>query len=371
MERTKSSYVVSVIVPTYNEADNIEVTILKVSSIFDDMQIRSEIIVVDDNSHDGTPEIAESLSDKYPVRVYVRKNERGLATAVMKGFELARGDICLVMDADLSHPLDKIPEMINPILQGKCDMTVGSRYITGGGCAGWPLRRKMISKVSGLLARGLTNLSDATSGFMAIKRSLLNGVKLDPVGWKIVLETIVRLQPRFIEIPIMFVDRQKGESKLNAKARLEYLFHLWKLYSYKYQAIFQFIRFCLVGFSGLVIDTFILVSLVEIVSFDPRIAAVFSFSGAVSWNYIFNRIWTFESGKYTSRVYSYISFFTICVIGLGIRIGVMHLLLEYTGMGKGRLYVLASILGILSATIFNFLGSKYISFSSRIWFSRE
>jgi len=371
MERTKSSYSVSVIVPTYNEADNIEVTILTLFSILYDKKISGEIIVVDDNSPDGTSEVAERLSHEYPVRVYVRKDERGLATAVMRGFELARGDVCVVIDADLSHPLEKIPEMINPILQGKCDMTVGSRYIKGGACKGWSLRRKMISKVSGFLAKGLTDLSDPTSGFMAVKKSLLEGIKLDPIGWKIVLETVVRAQPRFFEIPITFVDRQKGESKLNLKARLEYLFHLWKLYGYKYQAFFQFIRFCLVGLSGLVIDTAILVSLVEILSLDPRVATVFGFLIAVSWNYTFNRIWTFEMGKGASKIYSYVSFVMICIIGLGVRIGVMHLLLEHAGMGKGRRYILASILGILSAAIFNFLCSKHLSFSNRIWFSRE
>ena len=353
MERTKDSYLVSVIVPTYNEAGNIEATIRKVSGMLSDNQINGEIIVVDDNSPDGTPEIASRLSDTCPVRVFVRSNERGLATAVKRGFELARGDICLVIDADLSHPLDKIPEMIHPILQGNCDMTVGSRYIARGGCEGWSLRRRLIRKVSGFLARGVTNLSDPTTGFMAIKRSLLDGLNLDPVGWKIVLEVIVRAKPRVIEIPIIFVDRQKGESKLNVKAQMEYLLHLWKLYSFKYDIVFQFIKFCLVGLSGLVVDTAILVGLVEILSFDPRFAAVFSFSGAASWNYLLNRILTFKDGRYTKKIYSYVSFVIICLMGLGIRIGVMQLLLEYVGMGKGRLYILASILGIFSATIFN------------------
>ena len=229
MERTKDSYLVSVIVPTYNEAGNIEATIRKVSGMLSDNQINGEIIVVDDNSPDGTPEIASRLSDTCPVRVFVRSNERGLATAVKRGFELARGDICLVIDADLSHPLDKIPEMIHPILQGNCDMTVGSRYIARGGCEGWSLRRRLIRKVSGFLARGVTNLSDPTTGFMAIKRSLLDGLNLDPVGWKIVLEVIVRAKPRVIEIPIIFVDRKQGESKMSSSIIKEAISLLFRL----------------------------------------------------------------------------------------------------------------------------------------------
>ena len=198
---------------------------------------------------------------------------------------------------------------------------------------------------------------------MAIRKSLLNGIKLDPVGWKIVLEIIVKTNPRFIEIPIIFADRQKGKSKLGLKAQVDYLRHLWRLYCFKFPTIFQFIKFCLVGLSGLFVDTSVLVSLVELLSFDPRLAAVFAFFAAVSWNYIFNRIWTFETGKSTKLTHSYISFVTVCLIGLSIRIGVMHLLIEYAGMGESPWYILASLLGIVSATIFNFLGSKYIAFS--------
>jgi len=211
---------ISIILPTYNEAENIKLIIPKIFQVINGKNIKAEIIIVDDNSPDGTADIAKKLAQKYPLRVHIRKNERGLATAVMKGFELAKGEICVVMDADLSHPVEKIPEMVKPILEGKCDATVGSRYVNGGDCENWPLIRRIISKGAGLLAKGITNLSDPTSGFMAIKKSLLDGIKLDPVGWKIVLEIIVKTNPRFIEIPIIFADRQKGKSKLGLKAIL-------------------------------------------------------------------------------------------------------------------------------------------------------
>lgn len=232
---------ISIILPTYNEADNIKLIVPKISKLFTDKDIKGEIVVVDDNSPDGTADVARTLSQKYPVRVYVRKNERGLATAVMKGFELARGEICLIMDADLSHPVDKIPEMINPIVQGNCDATVGSRYIAGGGCENWSSIRRIVSKGSGILALGLTNLSDPTSGFMAIKKSVLEGIKLDPIGWKIVLEVIVKTNSRFKEIPIVFADRQFGKSKLDLKVQKEYLGHLWRLYLYKYPTLKAFL----------------------------------------------------------------------------------------------------------------------------------
>lgn len=354
---------ISIILPTYNEADNIKLIVPKLSKVLNDNDIQGEIIVVDDNSPDGTAHIALELAERYPVRVHVRNNERGLSKAVMKGFELAEGDIYVVMDADLSHPLEKIPAMVRPILEGKCDATVGSRYIIGGSCESWSLPRKIISKGAGLLAKGVTTLSDPTSGFMAIRKSIIDEIRLDPLGWKIVLEVIVKTNPRTFEIPIIFGDRKEGESKLGFKAQIDYIHHLWRLYCYKFPGIFQFVKFCLVGISGLFVDTAVLVSLVALLSFDPRFAAIFAFSTAVSWNYVFDRAWTFSFGRATKISYSYISFVTICLIGLCIRVGVMHLLIEYAEMGESPWYILSSFLGIAAATIFNFFGSKYIAFS--------
>ena len=111
--------------------------------------------------------------------------------------------------------------------------------LSGGGCEDWPFIRRFISKFSGLLARGLTRLSDPTSGFMAIRKDVLNGVMLDPVGWKIVLEVIVKTGARFQEVPIVFADRQKGESKLDTRVQAQYIAHLWKLYFFKYPVYFS------------------------------------------------------------------------------------------------------------------------------------
>jgi dolichol-phosphate mannosyltransferase len=269
------------------------------------------------------------------------------------------------MDADMSHPVEKIPDMIQPILQGKCDATVGSRYVVGGGAQNWPLLRKIISKGAGLLAKGVTGLSDPTSGFMALRKSILEGITLDPLGWKIVLEVIVKTKSRVMEIPIVFADREEGESKLGLKAQVDYLRHLGRLYAYRYPLFFEFVKFCLVGLTGLVVDTAVLVSLVDHVSLDPRFAAVFAFAAAVSWNYLFNRIWAFESGRSAPVSRSYVFFVSICLGGLGVRIGVMHLLIEYAGMGVKPWYILASFVGIAAATVFNFLGSRYVAFKSR------
>lgn len=224
---------ISVILPTYNESENIGIIVPRIFSVLKGSSLEGEIIIIDDNSPDGTAAVAMELARDKPLKVFVRNNERGLATAVIKGFEIASGDIYVVMDADLSHPVEKIPEMVKPILAGNCDLTVGSRYSGVGGCADWPFIRRVMSKLSGLLARGLTNLSDPTSGFMAIKKDALNGVKLDPVGWKIVLEVVVKTGVKFQEIPIVFSDRLKGRSKLDIKVKVQYIAHLWKLYHFK------------------------------------------------------------------------------------------------------------------------------------------
>ncbi len=221
---------ISVILPTYNESENLRVIVPRIFAVLRGSSLEGEIIIIDDNSPDGTAAVAEKLAGSYPLKVCIRKTERGLATAVMKGFELASGDIYVVMDADLSHPVEKIPEMVKPILEGSCDATVGSRYTSGGGCADWPFTRRFISKFSRLLARGLTRLTDPMSGFMAIRKDCLNGVTLDPVGWKIVLETIVKTGVRFHEVPIIFSERSEGRSKLDARVQAQYLAHLWKLY---------------------------------------------------------------------------------------------------------------------------------------------
>ncbi len=231
---------VSVILPTYNEAENLTIIIPHICSVLAKEGLAYEILVIDDDSPDKTAEVGRSLATRYPVKVHVRTGQRGLAQAVLKGFELARGDICLVMDADLSHPVEKIPDMVHPILQGTCDITVGSRYTAGGACKDWPWTRRITSKIARGIARGLTSLSDPTSGFMALRSTLVQGLDLDPIGWKIVLEVVVKAHARVKEVPIVFSDRRWGKSKLDATVQREYLIHLWRLYRYKYSSWLRF-----------------------------------------------------------------------------------------------------------------------------------
>lgn len=357
---------VSIILPTYNEVENIRQIIPLIHETLLAAGWECEIIVVDDDSPDGTAREALLLKDSYPVVVCRRAGERGLATAVLEGFRLSRGEICVVMDADMSHPVAMIPEMVDPILSGVVEATVGTRYMEGGGSEEWPWYRKFMSHGAGWLARGVTRMSDPTSGFMAIRKSLLQEVELDPVGWKIVLEVIVKTKARFLEIPIVFAERRSGTSKFSVKTQMEYLHHLWKLYRHTHETWAQFLAFCLVGGSGVLIDTIVLVSFVEFLSLTPLASAVFAFIAAVSWNYHWNSGWTFRGIRRENLPLAYVSFVVVCLAGFLVRIGVMYIGIVYGGMGIRPWYVLASVFGIISATVFNFVGAKYVVFRKSV-----
>ena len=225
---------ISIVLPTFNEVDNISIIITKLEEILRREDLAGEVIVVDDDSPDGTAEAAMGTAVELPVRVCVRKGDRGLSKSVIKGLDLSQNEICVVMDSDLSHPVDSIPDMVGPIIDGECDMCVGSRYIKGGGWLNKNTLRGMISRFAGFLARGVTTLTDPTSGFMALRKEILDDVNIDPLGWKIVLEIAVKARPGIKEIPILFSERNAGKSKLGVRAQFDYLHHLWKLYWFRY-----------------------------------------------------------------------------------------------------------------------------------------
>ena len=214
---------VSLIIPTYNEHDNITVLVSKISDALTGYSY--EIIFVDDNSRDGTAEMAESLKDKYPIEVIVRKGKKGLASAVVDGLEHAPGSTVLVMDADLQHPPEVIPDLLAAIEKG-ADIAIASRYIAGGGCQGWGLLRRLISKgaifLSHLLLPATRRAKDPVSGYFAFKKEVVKGARLNPSGFKILMEIMVMGKYESVtEVPFTFVTRQKGESKLNARQQID------------------------------------------------------------------------------------------------------------------------------------------------------
>jgi dolichol-phosphate mannosyltransferase len=225
---------VSIVIPTYNEKENIGILIPEIFRVLGERGIRGEVVVVDDNSPDGTWKVARDMGKEFRVNIVRRKGKLGLASAVMEGFREAEGEVIGVMDADLSHPPEVIPDLVKPILSGEADLTVGSRYVKGGETKGWPFRRKVISRGAGLLAKLLTGVKDPTSGFFFFNRGIIKNTVLNPSGYKIGLEIFVKGEySKIKEMPYTFIDRKRGESKLNLRENMNYLKHLVKLYWYK------------------------------------------------------------------------------------------------------------------------------------------
>lgn len=229
--------VVSVIVPTYRERENLARLLPALADVLGRARLVGEVVVVDDDSRDGTDDLCRRIAAEQTVRLITRKNERGLATAVLRGLREARGEVCVVMDADFSHPPERVPDLVAAVQLAGCEMAIGSRYVAGGAVdANWSWYRRLNSRVASWLARGLTRAADPMAGFFAIRRSTLaRATELRPIGYKIGLELIVRCGCRdIVEVPILFQDRAVGESKLTAAQQWLYIRHLARLYSARF-----------------------------------------------------------------------------------------------------------------------------------------
>ena len=224
---------VSVVIPTLREQASLQRLLPQLFSLLEQADLAAEVIVVDDDSRDGTDELCGQLARRHALRLITRTEERGLATAVLRGLQEAAGEVCVVMDADLSHPPEAVAELVAAAQSPFCDVAIGSRYISGGSVdSEWSWLRRLNSRSATLLARGLTDAADPLAGFFAIRRSTLSRASmLDPLGYKILLEIIVRCNcRRIVEIPIHFRDRKLGASKLSFTQQWLYLKHLAKLY---------------------------------------------------------------------------------------------------------------------------------------------
>ncbi len=224
---------VSIIIPTYMEADNLRLLIPDIyASVPRDRQ--TEIIVVDDDSPDMTEEVIIGLQSRYPLlRLEVRKNKRGISSAVIHGFNRSRGRILVCMDADFSHPPARINALLAPLLNEQADFVIGSRYVAGSYInEQWSLPRWLNSRMATLLARPLTSVHDPMSGFFALPRRLyVDAPPLNSIGYKIGLELLVKTRVKnIVEIPIDFQCRRFGRSKLSFREQIHYLIHLTRLY---------------------------------------------------------------------------------------------------------------------------------------------
>jgi dolichol-phosphate mannosyltransferase len=360
------------VIPTYNEKDNLDELVDRISKSCSGAGIDSEIVLVDDNSTDGTGAHAEELAKTHRIKVLHRPGKLGLSSAVLDGFKAASGDVLLVMDADLSHPPEKIPEMYSKISSGEAELVFGSRYVKGGSVEDWPFHRRVISKGATLFARGLTKVKDPMSGFFMLKRGVIDGVKLDPIGYKIGLEILVKGKySKVLEVPIHFANRKAGKSKLGAGEYLKYIDHAIMLYEHKRFWLSKYLKFSFIGGIGAVINIAVLWVLVELLSTYYLSAAVIAFAIAATNNFILNRLWTFKSkSQLTSQ---YVQFLIVSIDGLFLNLILLKQLVEEilpaVGITRDRasvFLVVSQLIAIFVVSLFNFAANSLWTFSAEM-----
>ena len=375
---------VSIIIPTYNESQNI-LKILKSIGESIPKKIPIETIVVDDNSPDGTGNIVEEYVENVKefanntINVIHRKAKDGLSSAILSGIQQATGETIVVMDSDLSHPASIIPKLLDA-LKSKYDLAIASRYTAGGAIEGWNLKRKLISKTATKIAtKGLgVTATDPMSGFFAFKKKIIKDLKFDAIGYKMLLEILVKAKEiNITEIPYTFTDRQLGSSKLGAFIIFGYLKSIWKLYRYGKNAqtetehksihfLSKAARFFTVGASGLGLNY--LVSLLfagGIVDMWYLHATIIGIASSITSNFVLNKYWTFNDSNFAFRrtAIQYTKFIAFSSFGALAQLGMVYTLVE----GYNMSYPAALIISVSISALGNFLLNKRFTFKEKIW----
>ena len=351
----------SLIIPTYKESENVRPIVQQLTQLLDGVIPNEyELIIVDDDSPDLTWKVAAELIPEFPqLRVMRRQEERGLSTAVIRGWQVARGEILGVIDADLQHPPESLLQLLSEIERG-ADLAVGSRHVEGGGVSDWSVIRRFLSRgaqVLGLiiLPGVIGRVSDPMSGYFMVRREAIAGRTLDPIGYKILIEVLGRGQIRWVgEVGYVFQERLEGESKVTWKQYIEYLQHLVKLRLARWP-ITRFLRFGVVGFSGVFVDMAVFYLLYTVSGLALTRSAILSAEVAIINNFIWNDLWTFGdisshqkgTGKRFKR---FLKFNLICLSGLILNVLLVNLLFNLFGMNA----YLAKVIAIAIVTFWNF-----------------
>lgn len=352
---------VSIIVPTYREAANIPRLAGRIEAALSDSGIAWELLLVDDNSEDGSEAVAADLARSLPVRLVTRRRPpRDLSLSVIEGIRRCRFDRLVVMDADLSHPPERIADLL-AALGADCDIVLGSRYVPGGLIdRTWSPWRRLNSRLATALALPLVRCSDPMAGFFATDRRRLPDLQtLQPIGYKIALELMVRGRLRVKELPIDFRDRSLGSSKMNWRQQLNFLRHLYRLYRHRFGGPARLLCFGLVGASGLVIDVAGYLGL-QWMGLEHRLARFLSFWPAVTWNWRLNRSLTFGERPPQPRARQWGKFVAGSLVGLGVNVGGYTLLTSLVDFFASH-RLLALLLGVVLGTAVNFaLANLYV-----------
>ena len=354
-KRHTTNKTISLAIPTFKEQSNIVPLVQRIGLALEGTDY--EVVFIDDDSQDGTTELVNELAQNYPVRIIVRKDKKGLASAVIDGFGYANSDTIGVMDADLQHPPEIIPYLMKEITEG-ADIAVASRYIQGGGCPDWGLGRRIISKGAIFLARLLLpytrQVHDPVSGFFLFKRRVISGINLKPTGYKILLEILVMGKYRKVtEVPFFFRTRHQGKSKLGVRQQIDYLRHLYSLMKRKGE-ILRFLKFCLVGSSGILVNMGLLWLLTEFTGLFYLLSAVISIETSIISNFTLNDFLTFRDRRtrggrhFLKRL---MKFNAISLASLALNLTALWFLTSVAGI----YYLISNLCGIAIALMWNYL----------------
>jgi dolichol-phosphate mannosyltransferase len=367
IENSDRSLRFSLVIPTYNEGANVREMVQILSEILDSaIPGEYELIVVDDDSPDCTWKIAQELIPQYPqLRVMRRQGEKGLSTAVIRGWQVSRGEILGVIDGDLQHPPEILLQIWSEMVKG-ADLGIASRHLEGGGVSEWSIVRRFLSRGAQMLGlmilpEVISRLSDPMSGYFMVRRSAIVGKYLSPVGYKILIEVTARGAIRWIaEVGYVFRERQAGESKVTWKQYVEYLQHLLRL-RFDLWPVKRFFRFGVVGFSGVFVDMIMLYLLSDpsTLGWGLTRSKILASEVAIVNNFLWNDAWTFadfssQQKGWRKRLKRFFKFNVVCLAGLILNVLVLNFLfnLVFEDVPHGR--YIANFIAIGTITFWNF-----------------
>ena len=372
-QHQKQSVSFSLIVPTYNESKNlaklVEILTQLLNNYFND---NYELIIVDDDSPDLTWQVGLDLLPNYPqLRVMRRQGEKGLSTAVIRGWQASKGENLGVIDGDLQHPPETLLKMLDEMTKG-ADLVVASRHVEGGGVSDWGFIRRFLSRGAQMLGllilpNVIGRVSDPMSGYFMVRRSAIANYPMNPLGYKILIEVLGRGNiANVAEVGYVFQERQEGESKVTWRQYVDYILHLLRLRSRgritklreKLRVpVKRFLKFGLVGFSGVFVDMaiFYLLSDASTLGWGITRSKVIAAEVAVLNNFLWNDLWTFrdlaeQQSGWRKLIKRLVKFNLICLVGIGLNLIILNLLYNYFGVNK---YV-ANLIAIAIVTIWNF-----------------
>jgi dolichol-phosphate mannosyltransferase len=358
-----SPILLSMVIPTYNEGKNIQKIVYRLTELLDDVIPEAyELIVVDDNSPDRTWEIAAELVPNYPqLRVMRRTSERGLSSAVVRGWQVARGEVLGVIDADLQHPPELLLKLWGEIVRGG-DLAVASRHVEGGGVSDWSPIRRFLSRGAQtlgllILPEVIGRVSDPMSGYFMVRRNCIADRTLNPLGYKILIEVLARGRVPWIgEVGYVFQERQEGESKVTSKQYVDYLRHLVRL-RLSLGPSARLFRFAIVGLSGVFVDMVVLYLLSDpsTLGWPLTRSKIIASELAIINNSLWNDLWTFgdiarDQPGLRKRLERLGKFNLICLAGLIINVLLLNFLFNVFGINP---YV-ANLIAIAAVTLWNF-----------------